>query len=280
MFGVSPAYFISRFSDRFSCKDIARSLTDLMKSGFEAFQPEIFHAAHLDDWRSEGAFLIKKAADATGLVASQFVGHFLLHAFESPEALESDLGPLETEKVLEGLRHFPECTTVTVALPAFAPEKPEQLTAAAWAGYRSRFVEKLGRMLEIIEKDGRRMALEITPGSLAGGMHGFLRLCDELASPALGYNFDTGHAWSSKEWVPLIPAALGRRIFGTHLKDNFQNENLALAPGQGSIPWKATAAALKASGYAGSWDIELRCEAGRAVAEYEQALAFLKPLVG
>jgi sugar phosphate isomerase/epimerase len=279
MFGVSPAYFISRFTDRFTCRDIAKSLPDLMKSGFQAFQTEVFHSSSLDEWRREGSFLIRKAADASGLVTSQFVGHFLLHAFESPEALASGFGIDETKKALEGMQNFPECTVLTVAIPPFSPTTPDRLTAQAWSGFRSRFVQKLARMLEITEQAGRRMALEITPGSLIGGLQGFLRLYEELGSSALGYNMDTGHAWSCKEWVPLIPAVLGKRIFGTHLKDNMQNENLALAPGQGSIPWRETLAALKASGYTGSLDIEFRCEPGQAIREYEQALNYLKPLV-
>ncbi len=106
MFGVSPAYFISRFGDGFSCRDIADSLPDLRASGFEAFQPEVFHTANLDEWRTGGAALIKRAADATGMVASQFVGHFLLHAFESPEALASDFGIVEIEKALGGNATF------------------------------------------------------------------------------------------------------------------------------------------------------------------------------
>jgi sugar phosphate isomerase/epimerase len=278
MFGVSPAYFLSRFTDRFTCRDIADSLPDLATSGFQAFQPEVFHLSNLEQWRGEGSFLIKKAADACGLVASQFVGHFLLHAFSTPEALASDFGIDETAGAIEGMQRFPECGVLTVVIPGFTPSAPALLTAQAYAGFRSRFVEKLGRMLEITEQAGQRMALEILPGSLIGGMQGFLRLSDELGSSALGYNFDTGHAWSCKEWVPLIPAGLGPRIFGTHLKDNMQNENLALAPGQGSIPWRETLGAIKASGYAGSMDIEFRCEPGRAIQEYEQALRYLKSL--
>jgi sugar phosphate isomerase/epimerase len=275
MFGVSPAYFLSRFTDRFTSRDIARSLPDLRRSGFRAFQPEVFHPANLEEWRKEGAVLIKEAADASGLVASQFVGHFLLHAFTTPEALASDFGIDETKKALEGVQQFPECGVLTVVIPAFTPSAPASLTPQAYAGFRSRLVEKLGRMLEITADAGRRLALEVLPGSLLGGTQGLLRLGDELGSSAFGYNFDTGHAWSCKEWVPLIPAAMGTRIFGTHLKDNLQHENLALAPGQGSIPWRETLGALKASGYAGSMDIEFLCEPDRAIQEYEQALGYL-----
>ena len=278
MFGVSPAYFISRFSDRFTCRDIAGSLPDLRASGFEAFQPEVFHTANLDEWRTDGAVLIKSAADASGMVASQFVGHFLLHAFESPETLASDFGIDETAKSLEGMQRFPECEVLTVPIPPFSPTMPVLLTAQAYGGFHSRLVDKLGRMLEITEQAGRRMALEIIPGSLIGGIQGFLRLHGELGSSVLGYNFDTGFVWSAKEWVPLVPAQVGRRIYGTHLKDGMANDGSPLAPGKGTIPWHSTLVALRESGYAGSLDIEFRCEPDRAVQEYEQALRYLQPL--
>jgi sugar phosphate isomerase/epimerase len=278
MFGVSPAYFISRFTDRFTCRNIADALPDLRSSGFQAFQPEVFRTDTLDDWRTEGSLRIRRSADASGMQASQFVAHFLLHAFESPAALASDFGIVETEKALEGMARFPECAVLTVAMPPFCPTEATDLTGRAYLSFRSRLVDKLGRMLEITERANRRMALEIIPGSMVGGVQGFLRLYDELGSEALGYNFDTGLAWCAHECVALIPAQLGRRIFGTHLKDNLKNE-LALAPGKGSIDWPQTLAALKASGYAGSLDIEFRCQPDQAMQEYEEALGYLKPLV-
>jgi sugar phosphate isomerase/epimerase len=99
----------------------------------------------------------------------------------------------------------------------------------------------------------------------------------EFGRTSLGYNFDTGFAWCDREWVPLVPAQLAGRIFGTHLKDNFGDDQ-ALAPGRGSIPWSATIGALKASGYAGSLDIEFRCSPEVAVREYGAALAYLRSL--
>ncbi len=275
MYGVSPAYFISRFSDRFTFGDVAASLADLAASGFGAFQPEVFHAETLDEWRTTGARIVRAAAEDAGLIASQFVAHFLLHAFADPAALESDFGIAEAEKTLEGLERFPECTTLTVPLPPFEPIEPRALGAGAYAAYRARLIEKLGRMLDLAEGAGRRIALELIPGSLVGGVQGLLRIGDELGRPSLGYNFDTGFAWCDREWVPLVPAQLAGRIFGTHLKDNFR-DGQALAPGKGSIPWRETLGALKASAYTGSLDIEFRCDPDRADDEYQQALRYLE----
>ncbi|MGI6432401.1 MAG: sugar phosphate isomerase/epimerase family protein [Sphaerochaetaceae bacterium] len=93
-------------------------------------------------------------------------------------------------------------------------------------------------------------------------------------------NFDTGHAHSSKENLPLIPSKIGNLIYGTHLKDNFGTENLALAPGEGSIPWKQTLAQLKLSGYAGSYDLEIVCQNPNEVEQtYRKAKAYVEGMM-
>ena len=277
MYGVSPAYFVSRFSDRFRCGDIAGSLAELKAAGFDAFQPEVFHPEDLDGWRSGGAVRVGAAARQAGLAASQTVGHCLLHAFATPAALASDWGIVEFEKLLDGVQQLAGCDVLTVVIPPFQPRATDQLTAGVRADCRRRLVEKLDRMLDLAERAACRLALEIVPGSLVGGTEGFLRLHAELGRPALAYNFDTGLAWSAREWVPLLPAALGPLIAGTHLKDNF-HDGAALAPGQGSIPWAETLAALRAAGYAGSLDIEFHCPPETATAEYGRALDYLQAL--
>lgn len=68
-----------------------------------------------------------------------------------------------------------------------------------------------------------------------------MALCDEIGSPALGLNLDTGHAWACRELAPALPFELGGRIFGLHLGDNLSTENVKWPPGKGSIPWKPLA---------------------------------------
>jgi len=278
MFGVSPAYFISRFTDRFSPEEVAKSLPDLAAAGFDSFQLEVFHPETLDAWVRRGAELVRTSAEAAGLVASQFVGHFLLHGFSTPENLRSDYGVEEMRKIIRLLAVFPECGIVTVALPAFDTGK-EIYGRDAYVRLRLRFVEKIGTMLAIAEAEGKKLALEIMPGSLLDGTAGFLRLREELGSAALGYNFDTGHAWACRENLALIPARIGgASVFGTHLKDNRQTENLSLGMGRGTVPWREVIGGLMAVGYTGSWDLEIKCEASESSKEYESAFCVLRNL--
>jgi sugar phosphate isomerase/epimerase len=131
-------------------------------------------------------------------------------------------------------------------------------------------------MLDIAEEGGKRLALEILPGSLIGGLQGLLRLIDVLESPNFGYNFDTGHAWASREAIELIPGMLGGRIFGTHLKDNDQTKNVSLVPGDGTIPWDPLVKNLLSTGYLGNFDLEIRCESGETESLYKRGLEYIR----
>ena len=273
-FGVSPAYHISRYSDRFSPEDVAASLPDLAGMGFSAFQLEVFYPETLDDWANRGSSLVAKAAEKAGIISSQFVGHFLLHGFGSAEALKSDFGIPEIKTCVALLAPFPACQTITVALPAFAA--PRGVNAEVYQMLWGRFAEKIETMLAITEDAGKRIALEIMPGSILGGLQGLMRLINITDSPALGYNFDTGHAWANREAIELVPGMLADRIFGTHLKDNCQTENLAMVPGRGTIPWDAVIGNLRSTGYQGSWDVEIRSESANVQADYAEGLAFIK----
>lgn len=275
MYGVSPAYFFSRFSTDFTVPQYASALSGLQKLGYDSFQIEVFHHDRLGEWRGESSLIAKTAGDL-GLGVSQFVAHFILRGFENEEALLSNYGFDEIHTVLDILENFPGCDLVTVPMPAFSLDSVSAYTAQDYRRLRDRLTEKLGRMLEAVEASKRRMALEIVPGSLIGGIAGFERIREELRSDTLGYNFDTGHAWSSKEAVSLIPARLGKRIYGTHLKDNFGNENLPLVPGRGTIPWASVFRGLIEAGYQGSWDVEVVCPSAEVDAAYTEALAFLK----
>jgi len=179
--------------------------------------------------------------------------------------------------VLEIVNHFDECRVVTLPLPAF--DCPSPSTRDDYLFLFERCAAKVSRLLAMVEEAGRCMALEILPGAIVGGIDGFLRLCEHLGSETLGFNFDTGHAWACKENLYLIPAKLGPRILGTHLCDNFGNENLSLRPGAGSIDWPRLMAALTACGYNGPWDVEIICKPEEASVEYGGGRKFIENLL-
>jgi sugar phosphate isomerase/epimerase len=277
MIGVSPAFFISLFTNRFTADDMAAGLKTLAETGYEGFQLEVFHRETLPGWVQQGASLVRRESAERKLKATQFVAHFMIEAFASAETLYSDAGIEEMKSVLDIVDRFQECSIVTVPLGAFvAPRIP---TTEDYPRFFDRCAEKIGLLLELVERSSRRMALEILPSAIIGGMDGFMRLCERLGTVTLGFNFDTGHAWASKENLCLIPAKIGKQILGTHLCDNFGNENLSLRPGAGSIDWPRLIETLRASGYEGSFDIEIICRPEETRHEYSKARSYIETLL-
>jgi sugar phosphate isomerase/epimerase len=272
--GVSPANHISRYGDRFTPEDVAASLSDIQAMGFSSFQLEVFHPDTLSTWIKRGAGQVAAATEHRGIHPSQLAGHFLLHGFGSIEELQSEFGIQEMRSCLKILRCFPYCPVITVVLPGFRVP-PYGLGSDSYRQIWNLFVEKIRTMVHIAGEEDKKVALEILPGSIIGGLQGFLRLIAQLGDSALGYNFDTGHAWVSWELVEMIPGMLGDRVFGTHLKDNDQRENRSLPPGRGTIPWDSLIPNLWNSGYRGSWDLEIHCDASDVVRQYEEGLQFL-----
>ena len=274
MIGVSPAYFISRYGNRFTPAEVAEGLADIARLGCKGFQLEVYHREMLGEWLSGGAQLVRQRSLDLDLAATQFVAHFMMAAFADTNGLNSSSELEDVQIVLDIVSRFEECRTITVPLGAF--ESGPNCGPDDYRVFFARCVEKIDRLLQRVEKTGRRMALEIMPSAFIGGVDGFLRLCNQLGTDSLGLNFDTGHAWAAKETLYLIPAKLGQRILGTHLCDNFGHENLSLRPGAGSIDWPRIINALRAARYTGSYDLEIICRPQEVQQEYAQGCAFIK----
>ena len=271
--GVSPAYFISRFGDRFSADQMAEGLEDVAAMGFDGFQPEVFHRSALSAWQQRGAALVAGQAKAFGLRATQFVAHFMLHAFSAPDGLDSDPPLEDMQAVIDIVSHFDDCRIITIPLGAFATSEPGP-SGRLTDGF-GRFRDIIGHLAQAVTAADCRLALEIMPGSIIGGIEGFMRLSADLGPHVLGLNFDTGHAWVAGEDVLRIPDRVGPQILGTHLCDNFGHDNLSLCPGQGSIAWPRLVQALAAADYGGAWDMEIICPPERCREEYAQAHNFI-----
>jgi sugar phosphate isomerase/epimerase len=279
MFGVSPAFVLSLVGTGFTVHDFCGALPRIARLGFRAYQPEIYAAGALTEWQ-RGAALVDRTARDLGLVPTQLVAHFMLEHFARPDALSPEGGCDDLKRVIDVAQRFPACRVVTV------PAGPAQIAwdAAwvreddAWSRVRGRLVERLARYETLARDAGLRLAFELMPFSIIGGIRRFLTFCDELRSDTLGLNLDTGHAWACRELLPALPFELDGRIFGTHLGDNLSTENVKRPPGQGSIPWKALLQNLRASGYEGSFDLEIGCPAERVDEEYGAGLKYLEGL--
>ena len=278
MVGVSPAFVLSAYGTGFSVADFRDALPRIARLGFSAFQPEVYVAAALPEWLREAGGL-RRTAEDVGLVPTQFVAHFMLEWFAGPDTLDPDLGLDELKRVLDIVHAFPACRVLTV------PAGPFQIdwgacaaSPDAWRDFQKRVTEKVRRYLEVVAGAGLRLAFEIMPFSVVGGIRRFLAMCDEIGSPDLGLNLDTGHAWACRELVPLLPFELQGRIFGTHLGDNRSAENVKMPLGMGTVPWAPFLRNLRAVGYRGSLDIEIGCASDEAEDRYREGLGYILSL--
>ncbi len=277
MIGVSPAFIVSLYGPGFSVGNFCEGLELVGKLGFSAYQPEILVKTALPEWTAD-ALSVHRTASDLGLVPTQFVAHFMLEEFSNSEKLNPLSGIDELNRVLDVMQVFSSCRVLTIPASNFDVnwDSPLATDPRWWKQMRQQLVEKTGRYVEIVAEAGMKLAFEILPFSIMGGISRFLDLCNEIGSPALGLNFDTGHAWACRELVPVLPIELKGRIFGTHLGDNMGTENIKLAPGKGTIPWKPLLANLTGTGYYGSRDIEIVCRPDQVVAEYGFGLNYLQ----
>jgi sugar phosphate isomerase/epimerase len=279
MIGVSPAFVVSLYGPRFSTVDFSEALLTVRDIGFAAYQPEIFMKEGLGDW-ALNARNVDDRARYLGLTPTQFVAHFIWEQFSSPERLRLENGIDDLKRVLDIVGVFTSCRVLTIPALQFTVDwnSPWVTTAQGWEELHRRLVEKVGRYVEVVTGAGLKLAFEILPFSVFGGISRFLALCEEIGSPHLGLNFDTGHAWACRELLPSLPFDLQGRIFGLHLGDNLSTENVKMAPGKGTIPWKPLMGSLAGAGYQGSWDIEIVCPPDRVVEEYRSGLSYLTSL--
>jgi sugar phosphate isomerase/epimerase len=280
VFGISPAFVLSLYGQEFSVENFCEALPRAKRLGFSVYQPEIFHEASLAGW-VRGAHQVHRTAGDLGLVPSQFVAHFMLEWFANPERLDPCGGLDELKAVVDVVQVFSPCRVLTIPAGQFQMEwdSPAATGEAAWRSTQQRLTEKIRRYLEVVSGAGLKLAFEIMPFSVIGGLRRFLDLCEEIGSPDLGLNFDTGHAWACRELVPLLPFEIRTRIFGTHLGDNQSTDNVKLPLTQGTVPWAALLRNLRATGYTGSLDIEIGCPAGEVEHHYRQGLEHLQVLV-
>lgn len=263
MFGVSPAYYISRYGTRFTVSDLIEGMEWLSENRFETLQLEIFHYEQLDQWTFSNCMGLKESLERHGLKASQFVAHFLMNCFDTVETVKSEKGLDELEFISVILNRFSLTDTVTIPIPPF-------LNASCDRDTLHFFDSKLKKAEAILSDSGLAMALEPQPGSLAADLT-YLERHEKI-----GLNLDPGHLLCSG----IDPFTLGlevlSRVKATHLCENDRVENLSLRPGTFDNNWSSLLGNLIGSGYSGSFDLEIICQSDQVESEYRNGKFFLE----
>lgn len=111
---------------------------------------------------------------------------------------------------------------------------------------------------EVAEKVGVGLLIEPEPGLMIEKFGQYLKFMERIDSPAVGWNFDIGHAFcvgeDPKDWV--APLAKHTRYY--HFEDIAATRiHQHLIPGRGAINFAATLQAIAQTGYDGFITVEL-----------------------
>jgi len=144
-----------------------------------------------------------------------------------------------------------------------------------------RDLDVIGKVAELTRANGIKLAVEtcVYPdpenGTTALPDAGLvIRVVDALNRPDVGVNLDTGHCFigqsgkdparlekivsgEESQDLPDLVKKIGKRLFTTHLQDNFGLNDDHQAPGFGYIDWEKLVPAILSTGYQGPLMMEL-----------------------
>ncbi len=121
---------------------------------------------------------------------------------------------------------------------------------ASWSKALALFVEEIKPVAEHAEKEGVLLLVEPEPGLLIEKMDQFLEFRRHIDSPAVGLNFDIGHAYCVGDEPATTIPRLAKHIRHIHLEDIAATRvHHHLVPGDGAIDFAATLRAIQSIGY-------------------------------
>lgn len=143
------------------------------------------------------------------------------------------------------------------------------------------FVEVLKPLAEHAEKSGVLLLIEPEPGLLIETTDEYLEVAERVGSPAIGLNFDIGHAFCMSEDLPRQIARMAPHTRHYHLEDIASTRvHHHMVPGTGAIDFTEVVGAIRKTGYDGWLTVELYPSVDDPDGAARAAYRVLKPLVG
>ena len=245
---------------KYSFAEAARRVAEIGYTGIEimADVPHAWPACLLEE-QKQG---IRDALKKHRLQISN-INAFMMNAISDPRQKYWHPSWIEPDRHYRQIRIDHTCRALTLARELGArcittepggPVEPGQ----SWSQALRLFVEGLKSVAEHAEKEGVLLLVEPEPGLLIEKMEQFLELMRHIDSPAVGLNFDIGHAYcvgdEPAEFIPKMAAYI-RHI---HLEDIAATRvHQHLVPGDGAIDFAATLRVIRSIGYEGWVTIEL-----------------------
>lgn len=128
----------------------------------------------------------------------------------------------------------------------------------SWSAAAAVFYDELMPCVETAERVGVSLLIEPEPGLLIERFEQYLEFVGRIRSPAVGLNFDIGHAYCVGEDPQHWIARMAPHTQHYHIEDiSAGRVHQHLIPGEGAIDFEAVLRAIAATGYDGFVTVEL-----------------------
>src|SRR6516162_8787924 len=245
---------------KFSFAEAVRRLAAIGYRGVEimADVPHAWPACLLDEQKEAIRSVL-----ADHHLAISNINAFMMNAISDPRQRYWHPSWIEPDRHYRQIRIDHTCRGLTLAreigAPCITTEPGGPVEpGGSWSKALELFVEGIKPVAEHAEKEGVLLLVEPEPGLLIETVEQFQEFMRHIDSPAVGMNFDIGHAYC----VGDDPATTIPRV-KDHIR-HFHLEDIAatrvhhhLVPGDGAIDFAAALRAIRGIGYDGWVTIEL-----------------------
>ena len=244
----------------FSCAEAVRRLAAIGYHGVEimADVPHAWPAFLLEEQKQA----IRDALTQNRLAISN-INAFMMHAVNDPRQRYWHPSWIEPDRHYRQIRIDHTMGALTLArelgAPCITTEPGGPVEPGeSWSKALKLFVEMLKPVIEHAEKEHVLLLIEPEPGLLVETADQFLELMQHIDSPAVGMNFDIGHAFCVNDDPGTTIPRMKKHIRHFHLEDIAATRvHRHLVPGEGAIDFAAALRAIQGIGYDGWVTIEL-----------------------
>jgi sugar phosphate isomerase/epimerase len=245
---------------KFSFPEAVRRLAKIGYAGTEimADVPHAWPAYLLDEQKQA----IKRALSENNLQISN-INSFMMHAIDDPRQKYWHPSWIEPDRHYRQIRinHTMKALTLAKELgaPCITTEPGGPVEAGqSWSAALKLFVEMIKPVAAHAEKEGVLLLVEPEPGLLIETVDQFLEFIQHIDSPAVGMNYDIGHAYCVSDDAAATIPRCAKYIRHFHLEDIAATRvHHHMVPGEGAIDFLSCLKAIKAMKYDGWVTIEL-----------------------
>jgi sugar phosphate isomerase/epimerase len=204
-----------------------------------------------------------RAALARNRLQISNINAFMMHAVNDPRQRYWYPSWIEPDPHYRRIRidHTRRALTLARELgaPCITTEPGGPVEAgASWQAALKLFVEMIKPVAEHAEKEGVLLLVEPEPGLLIETVDQFEEFMSHIDSPAVGLNYDIGHAYCVGDDAATTIPRVAKYIRHFHLEDIAATRvHQHLIPGEGAIDFVSALRAIRDIGYNGWITIEL-----------------------